>query len=237
VIERPSYDLSVFKLHFGKWTLKIYDKGDRVLRVEIVAHNVKALHCRTGVERLPELLQKMRQHVAGFLNVVQAAHVSFLDEGAFDGLALPSHRGSKRLAGVDLNKSRMRTVAGALVALSPKPGGFTTADLALKVQEMASWKPEQYSARRAAYDLAKIRSKDIAERVGRSRRYVAKAEGVQKLCAYTVLREKIFKPIMAGVGRSHVGRLPKNSHPIDIHYQNLLQELKETFQTLGLTAR
>lgn len=236
VIERPSYDLTVFKLHFGKWTLKIYDKGDRVLRVEIVAHNVKALHCRTGVERLPELLQKMRQHVAGFLNVVQVAHVSFLDEGAFDALALPSQRGSKRLAGVDLNKSRMRTVVAAIVALSPKPGGFTTADLALKVQEMAGWKPEQYSARRAAYDLAKIRSKDIAERVSRSRRYLAKAEGVRKLCAYTVLREKILKPIMAGAGRPHVGRPPKNLHPIDIHYQNLLQELKETFQTLGLTA-
>jgi hypothetical protein len=29
VIERPAYDLTVFKLHFGKCTLKIYTKGER----------------------------------------------------------------------------------------------------------------------------------------------------------------------------------------------------------------
>jgi hypothetical protein len=51
-----------------------------------------------------------------------------------------------------------------------------------------------------------------------------------------VLREKILKPIMAGAGRPDIGRPPKNIHALDIHYQNLLQELKETFQTLGLTA-
>jgi len=236
VIERPSYDLTVFKLHFGKWTLKIYDKGDRVLRVEIVAHNLKALHCRTGVKRLPELLQKMRQNVAAFLNVVQAAHISFLDEGTFDTLALPSERGSKRLAGVDLNKSRMRTVVGAMVALSPKPDGFTTADLALKVQEMAGWKPEQYSARRAAYDLAKIRGKEIVQRVDRSRRYSANFEGLRRLWACIMLRDKVLKPMMAGAGRAQVGQPPKTIHPLDLHYLNLLRELEATFGTLGLAA-
>src|SRR5262249_5012867 len=33
IIDRSVYDLTVFKLHFGKLTLKMYDKGDRVLRV------------------------------------------------------------------------------------------------------------------------------------------------------------------------------------------------------------
>jgi hypothetical protein len=188
------------------------------------------------VEGLPELLQKMQQHVARFLNAVQAAQVSFLDEGTFDTLALPSQRGSKRLAGVDLNKSRMRTVVAAKVALSPKPDGFTAADLALKVQEIAGWKPEQYSARRAAYDLAKIRGKDIVARVGSSRRYTANFEGVRRLCAYMVLRDKVLKPMMAGAGRSRVGQLPQKIHPLDLHYQTLLRELEATFGTLGLAA-
>ncbi len=38
--------------------------------------------------------------------------------------------GTKRLAGVDLNKVRMRRVVAAVVALSPKPTGFTVSDLA-----------------------------------------------------------------------------------------------------------
>jgi hypothetical protein len=236
VIERPSYDLTVFKIHFGKWTLKIYDKGDRVLRVEVVVHNVKDIRCGTGMNKLPQLLQKIRENLVNFLNVVQAAHVSFLDQGAFDTLALPSVRGSRRRAGVDLNKPRMRFVAAAVVALSPKPNGFTVGDLALKVQEMAGWKSQQYGVRQAAYDLGKIRGKDLARRVAKSRRYVARPEAVRRLCAYTVLREKVLKPMMAGASACRIGRPPKNVHPLDAHYQNLHRELERTFRTLGLAA-
>ncbi|PYS38644.1 MAG: hypothetical protein DMG14_16885 [Acidobacteria bacterium] len=121
VIERPAYNLTVFKLHFGKLTLKIYDKGDRVLRVEIVAHNVKDLRCGALVEKMPRLLKTMQEYLHNFLNIVQAAHVSFLDEGTFDDLATPSQRGTKRLAGVDFNKVRIRRVVAAVVALGPKP--------------------------------------------------------------------------------------------------------------------
>jgi len=119
-----------FKIHFGKLTLKIYDKGDRVLRVEIVAHNVKDLRCGALVEKWPRLLRTMEQYLNNFLNVVRAAHVSFLDEGAFDTLAAPTQRGTQRRAGVDLNKVRMRQVVAAVVALAPKPAGFTVSDLA-----------------------------------------------------------------------------------------------------------
>jgi len=33
-VERPVYDLTIFKLHCGRLTLKIYTKGERVLRIE-----------------------------------------------------------------------------------------------------------------------------------------------------------------------------------------------------------
>jgi hypothetical protein len=32
-VERPTYDLTIFKLHCGNLTLKIYTKGERVLRI------------------------------------------------------------------------------------------------------------------------------------------------------------------------------------------------------------
>ena len=233
VIERPAYNLTVFKIHFGKLTLKIYDKGDRVLRVEIVAHNVKDLRCGALMEKLPQLLETMGQYLNNFLNIVQAAHVSFLDEGTFDNLAMPTQRGNQRRAGVDLNKVRMRRVVAAVIALSPKPAGFTVSDLARKVCEIAGPELQPYNSRRAAYDLAKIRSKCIVERVGKSRRYRATPDGVKKLTAYTVLRDHVIKPIMAGATRSRL-RPPKTVHPLDQHYQNLREELCKTFQTLGL---
>jgi hypothetical protein len=232
VIERPAYNLTVFKLHFGKLTLKIYDKGDRVLRVEIVAHNVKELRSGAVIEKLPQLLKVMEQYLSNFLNVVQAADISFLDP-TFDELATPTQKGSHRLAGVDFNKLRMRRILAAIVALSPKPTGFTVGDLARKVFEIAGPESQPYTPRQAAYDLAKIRGKSLIERVGKSRRYRATPDGVRKLTAYTVLREHVIKPLMAGVVRRQ-GRPPKTVHPLDQHYQNLREELYSTFQTMGL---
>ena len=78
-VEAPSYDLTVFKVKWGNLTLKIYDKGGRVLRIEVVAHNVKDLRGGRVLDKLPELLKRMREMLVRFLGTVQAAHLAFLD--------------------------------------------------------------------------------------------------------------------------------------------------------------
>jgi hypothetical protein len=80
-VEARSYDLTVFKVK-GNPTLKIDDKGGRVLRIEVA--NVKDLRDGKILEKLPELLKRMRDMLVRFLGTVQAAHVAFPDEGAFE---------------------------------------------------------------------------------------------------------------------------------------------------------
>src|SRR5246500_2660771 len=108
IIERSVYDLTVFKVHFGKLTLKMYDKGDRVLRVEVIVNNIEELRCGKRLEKLPGMLERLQSMVVEFLGVVQAAHLSFIDGQQLDALAAPSVRGKQRTAGVDLQKPRMR---------------------------------------------------------------------------------------------------------------------------------
>ena len=38
MVETPTYDLTMFQVHYGKMTLKIYTKGERVLRIEVIVH-------------------------------------------------------------------------------------------------------------------------------------------------------------------------------------------------------
>src|SRR5262249_47510955 len=102
-----------------------------------------------------------------------------------------------------------------------------------KVCEIAGLELEPYNSRRAAYDLAKIRSKSMVERIGRTRRYRVTVQGVKKLAAYTILREHVIKPLMAGATRPR-RRRSKPIHRLDQHYLNLREELSKTFQTLGL---
>lgn len=234
-VQAQGYDLTVFKVRWGNLTLKIYDKGGRVLRVEVVVHNAKELRCGRVLQKLPVLLERMSGMLVRFLNTVQVAHVSFLDQGAFERWAEPSTRGTRRLAGIDLNKARNRHVVDAVVGLATQPEGFRLAELAAAVRARAGWGPKRYSVRQAAYDLAKLRGKKLVRRKDQSRRYVSDPSGVRTMCAYLLLREKVIKPLLAGVTRP-VGRPPKVLNPLDRHYVNLRDELNRAFETIGLAA-
>src|SRR3954451_18619269 len=56
VIETPAYDLTVFKVHYGKMTLKIYTKGERVLRIEVIVHNTKRYRWGRSLPCFPEIV-------------------------------------------------------------------------------------------------------------------------------------------------------------------------------------
>ena len=66
-VQAKSYDLTVFKIKWGNLTLKIYDKGGRVLRIEVVVHNAKELRCGKMLDKLPTLLAAHAGH-AGTLS-------------------------------------------------------------------------------------------------------------------------------------------------------------------------
>ena len=236
IIDRSVYDLTTFKLNFGKLTLKMYGKGDRVLRVEIVVNNIAELRCGKGMEKLPGMLQRLEAMVVAFLGVVQAAHLSFVNGQQWDALAAPSVRGAKRVAGVDLQKPRMRAVAQAVIALAAKPEGFAATDLAARVRAQQGRVMAGYAKRKAAYDLRKLGGKSLVERIGRTRRYRVRRPGIRALAALLILREQVIKPVLAGVCRPKRGRPPKNLHPLDVHYQKLQVEMLATLQTLKIAA-
>ena len=92
--------------------------------VHLFRDNPKGLRCGKSIEKLPIMLAALQRMVIDFLNVVQAAHLSYLPERILDRLAAPTQRGRRRLAGVDLQNPRIRAVAKTFLALAPKPRGF-----------------------------------------------------------------------------------------------------------------
>ena len=183
--------------------MKIYDKGERVLRIEVMVHNAHDLRCGKVLEKLPVLLGRMSGMLVRFLDTVQAAHVSFLDQGAFERWSEPTTRGTRRLAGIDLNNARNRHVLDAVVGLSTEPDGFTLAQVAQTVRERTAGLQKKYSSRSAAYDLAKLRGKKLLHRAEALASLRRRPGGVRTMCAYLVLRDKVIKPLLAGVVRPH----------------------------------
>jgi len=231
VLDESDWDTTVFKVHWGKITLKIYDKGKRVLRVEVIAHNVAELRLGKSLDKLPRMVAELQRMTVAFLQVVQAADVRFLDTRALDSLHEPTQRGTRRVAGVDLNKERVRAVAKAAVALTTKPVGFTSAELSERVHRELG-RTAAYGPRQAVYDLTKLRGKSLAERLGRTRRYRLTADGIRILVGMTVLRDKVIKPVVAGMGKRRSRTPLKYRHALDVHYENLRIEMRQTLKLL-----
>jgi len=236
ILDRSHWDLTVFKLHFGRLTLKMYDKGHRVLRVEAIAYNVKDLKCGKRIEKLLAMLEKLQLMVVNFLNTVQAAHIGFLDEGALDKLPEPTQRGKTRLAGVDMQKPRIRAVLEAVLSLAASPNGFTSAMLAQTVRSRRRKRIVGFTPRQAAYDLRKLRGKGLVERLGTSRRYQVVSAAFSTVAALLIIREKVLKPVLAGAAKPRRGPRPKSMTPLDIHYLNIQREMLKTLATLGIAA-
>jgi hypothetical protein len=236
ILDRSVHNLTVFKLHFGRLTLKMYDKGARVLRIELTVNHTAELRCGKGIEKLPELLERSQKIIVEFLSVVQAAHLSFLPAEQLDSLAMPTYRGQQRLAGVDIQKPRIRAAAQALIALAAQPGGFTAEQLAARVRSKQGRSMTKYNTRKAAYDLRKFRGKKLVQRIANSRRYKIRQPAIRTLAALFILREEVLKPVLAGVCRPKPGRPPKNIHPLDLHYQTLQRHMLATLQHLKLVA-
>ncbi len=51
MIEKPRWDLTIFKVHFGLLTLKGYTKGEHVLRFEAITHNTRSLGLGRALEK------------------------------------------------------------------------------------------------------------------------------------------------------------------------------------------
>jgi hypothetical protein len=67
----------------------------------------------------------------------------------------------------------------AVIELSTRPDGFTVAQLVATVRQRFG--QNAYSARNAAYDLAKMLGKMLLRRIERSRRYTVDPPGLRTL--------------------------------------------------------
>lgn len=224
VLEGPEYDLTVFKLHFGKLTLKAYTKGEHVLRIEAIVHNIEVLRCRRSLPSFPEIGSLLRDMLERFLEVLACVDLSSISANTWDQLREPSRVGATRVPGVDIAKPRVRAFIEAVIALAPKPGGFTLKDLTLKVREIgASF--ANYNSWHAAYDLRKLRGKGFVHKVPKSHRYLCSASGTQAIAALLAITDKVIKPVLAGAGKPRRGRTPKHLSPVAIHYLKLQVEI------------
>jgi hypothetical protein len=217
-------------------TLKIYTKGEHVLRIEVIVHNTKEYRWGRSLPCFPKIVSRLRDILERFLNAVGCMDACFVSDGTLENLCQPARVGQTKVGGIDPNKPRMRRVANAVLALSSSPTGFMASDLAQKVRDMTGESDSDYGARRAAYDLKKLRAKGMVQKIGSSRRYEPLQEGIRALTALVVLRERVIRPLLAASTHPKADSKLLNPTPIDHHYENLRADMHHLFTELGVAA-
>src|SRR5258708_12476086 len=167
--------------------------------MEAVGHNARELNCGRSLEKLPEVVSRLKGMLEGFAGALGCIDEWLIVDEILEHLPVASQVGKTIGGGIDLNKARMRQVVEALIALSPSPNGFTASDVAARVRALSKQSPSQYGPRHAAYDLKKLRGKQILRRIGHTRRYEPLPTGLRAMTALLVLRNKAIKPLLAAV--------------------------------------
>ena len=237
-VEKATYNLTILKLHCGKLTLKIYTKGERVLRIEVVVHNTQELQCGRSLEKFPRIVVQAKEILERFMNALSCIDQCFIADSMLEELPTPSRVGTTKVGGIDLNKPRMRWVVEAVIALclSLSPHGFTASELARQVRVLSNQGESEYGARRAAYDLKKLRGKEIVRRIGQTRRYQSTSSGLKAMVALVVLRNKAIKPLLAAAQDLRPSRGAQNPRPLDRNYEIIRTAMQVVFHELGLAA-
>jgi hypothetical protein len=116
MIETPVYDLTNFKVHFGRLT-SAYTKGEHVLRFEAIVHNTKELNCRRGIDMFGEIVNRLAGMAERFCTALDCVDIGFLPDHTLDELPTASQIGATRVGGIDLNRTRIRSALAAVLGL------------------------------------------------------------------------------------------------------------------------
>lgn len=202
----------------------------------MIVHNAKELSCGRALPNFPVMVGMLRGMLERFLHSLYYVDRCFIADDLLDRLPEPAQVGKARVGGVDCNQSRIRLVMQASLALSTAPKGFTASDLARKFGDLSGSKHNPYTPRQAAYDLKKLRGKQLIEKIGSSHRYRPSTAGLRAMAGLVVLRDKIIKPLLASCCQRKRGPKPRNATPIDTHYDQLQLAMRKLFDELGFAA-
>ena len=197
-------------------------------------HNTRALRCGRVLDNFPTIIARLAAMVDRFCTTLDCVDVTFIGDDLLDRLPTPAQIGATRVGGVDLNKPRIRAALSAVLALSPASDGFTVAEFTAKVHTMTGH--TGYTVRQAAYDLRKLRGKDLIAKPGRTRRYHLEPQNAGTIAALLALREQVIAPILAGVRSPRMGRKPITWTSVDRDYEKIRIDMQTLFQDLGIRA-
>jgi hypothetical protein len=230
-VQTPDYNLTVFKIHVGKLTLKLYDKGERTLRAEVVVHNTKELDCKRSLEYFEQIVAKLNELMGHFINNITYAHAASIDDGTMENLSKPVQTGKTRVAGITLTNKRNVALMESVLALMIHPKGFGCTDLK---EMMRKKRFKDYTIHNARYDMRKLKGKKFVKKIKGKQKYHATKTGIQIISAALCVWKQELKPFLTIVNKQNIDEQNKELNIVEMHFCNARREINSISNLYGI---
>jgi hypothetical protein len=234
VLDRRNVGYPTLRTYYQQSFVKQYEKGDRLLRTETCLNDPRHLAVGRHLENLPILHARMVATNTRYLAAQAELLASTVDAGHLAALAQPTVVGQRRIPGLKLHDDRVLRLLEMLL----HPGGFvadwTTRELATRLRARHRLTEADYRLSQLRYDLAKLRAKALAERLGSSRRYRLTPLGVKLGAVLVKLRTRLLGPLSTLAAQTTVTRPTRNPSAVEAAFRQVDAALNHLCHTLGL---
>ena len=202
VIEDMHLGNPVLRAHYKNGFLKQYVRDHRILRTEPATNSVLDYGVKKAIDNLPQLRERAAAILDRSLDVEQDILETFIDRGQLEQLRQPTlTEKGRRIPGLKLDHPRQLALMHALVRFSPVAARdtFSLKELQPQAAQALGCSDGEYKLSSLRYELAKLRAKELVEKIPHSHRYRLLPKGYRLCVVYLKLFEKIYAPLTAGV--------------------------------------
>jgi hypothetical protein len=235
-LDRREEGHPVLRSYYQTSFVKQYEKSDRLLRTETCINNTYHLDIGRRLENLPALVDRMAGTNQRYLELQAELLDSTVDAGQFAALAQPTILGKRRVPGIKLHDDRVIRLLETLL----HPGGliadWTSRDAYARIRNRHRLPEGEYRLSQLRYDLTKLRSKGLVERIGKTRRYRVTVLGLKLGIILVKARTQLLGPLCTLASASQPLRPTANPSRVETSMRQLDADLNDLCQSLGLMA-
>ena len=184
-------------IHYKSSREKLYLKEGRGCRLELVINNPTDVGVQRRIEHLGTLGAIARAVNRRTLDVLRVASAPDLSTSLFERVALPDGCAGSRTVALRYGDPRVMALMAALTLCLHQIQGLTNKSLRPLVATLLG---TPYGPNQMSYDLWRLRTNGLIERIGKSYTYVLTPEGIRICLFYTKSYRRIIDPLFAAGG-------------------------------------
>ena len=177
--------------------IKQYHKLGRAIRTETTINDTRDFAIGKRLRNLPALRQVGFSANRRLLATQRLGHDPIAAARALHNITDPITVGETRVAGLRFGDARAMALLSLLAVFRLSVRGFTNRDLRSHLAPLLGLSPGTMTAGQATYDLRRLRTHGLIDRIPHTNRYLPTEDGLRAAIVLTQTHARLLSPALA----------------------------------------